>query len=72
MMNRPAGSEGDGGPDLFDALQDIKKDLRKEFESKLDGLRDALMKKIKELERKDKEQQDALDWQKSLLEKHEN
>ena len=29
MMNRPPGEEGDGGPDLLDALQDIKNDLRK-------------------------------------------
>lgn len=45
-MNRPAGKEDSGGPDLLDALQDIKDELRKEFDEKLNALRDELMKKI--------------------------
>lgn len=51
-MNRPK-DDGDGGPDLLDALQDIQEKLRKEFDEKLDALRDELMKKIEELEKKD-------------------
>ena len=64
-MNRPAGNDG-AGPDLLDALQDIKNDMRNEFdkklkelrltlEDKLNKLRDELMKKIEELEKKDQE-----------------
>ena len=37
-MNRPAGND-DSGPDLLDALQDIKNELRKEFDKKLNELR---------------------------------
>ena len=54
-MNKPAGNDGGGGPDLLDALQDIKDELRKEFDEKLQSLRDELMKRIEELEKKDKE-----------------
>ena len=63
-MNRPAGND-DAGPDLL-ALQNIKNDMRNEFdkklkelrltlEDKLNKLRDELMKKIEELEKKDQE-----------------
>ena len=55
-MNRPAGND-DSGPDLLDALQEIKNELRKEFDKKmnelrlvfddkLNKLRDELMQKI--------------------------
>ena len=44
-MNRPSGNDN-SGPDLLDALQDIKDELRKEFDEKLNALRDELMKKI--------------------------
>ena len=47
-MNKPSG-DGSGGPDLLGALQDIKDELRKEFDEKLESLRDELMKKIEEL-----------------------
>lgn len=48
LMNRPPGAEGEDGPDIFDALQEIKDDLRKEVDTKLD----ALTKKMKDLEKK--------------------
>lgn len=46
-------SKGGNGSDMLDALQDIQDSLRKEFDDKLDALRDDLMKKIKELEEND-------------------
>ncbi len=47
-MNRPAGKE-DSGPDLLDALQDIKNELRKEFDKKLNELRAVFDEKLKKL-----------------------
>lgn len=69
-MNRPAGKEDDG-PDLLDALQDIKNELRKEFDEKLNALRDELMKKIQELEKKDKDQDEEISLVNKLFDKHE-
>lgn len=70
-MNKPASGDGGGGPDLLDALQDIKDELRKEFDEKLQSLRDDLMKKIEELEKKDKEQQEEIDMLNKLFDRHE-
>ena len=69
-MNRPAGNN-DSGPDLLDALQDIKNELRKEFDEKLAALRDELMKKIEELEKKDKDQDEEISMVNKLFDRHE-
>ena len=45
-MNRPPAKDGDSGPDLLDALQDIQDKLRKEFDQKLDLLKDDILQKI--------------------------
>lgn len=70
-MNRPSGNDN-SGPDLLDALQDIKDELRKEFDEKLNALRDELMKKIQELEQKDKDQQEEIDTVNKLFDRHES
>ena len=70
-MNRPA-KDGDSGPDLLDALQDIQDKLRKEFDEKLDALRDELLKRIEELEKKDSEQQEEINMCNKLFDRHES
>jgi uncharacterized protein YhaN len=51
-MNRPAGDDGSG---LLDALNDITDKMRKEFDGKLDALRDELLKRIEALELESRE-----------------
>lgn len=51
-MNRPA---GDDGADLLDALNEITDKIRKEFDEKLDALRDELLKRIEALEQESRE-----------------
>ena len=70
-MNRPPAKDGDSGPDLLDALQDIQDKLRKEFDEKLDALREELLKRIEQLEKKDSEQQGEIDMCNKLFMKHE-
>lgn len=53
-MNRPAKDDG-SGPDLLEALQDIKDELRKETDEKLQAMMDELNKRFEALEKKDAE-----------------
>ena len=70
-MNRPAKDGESGGPDILELLQDIQDKLRKEFDEKLDALRDELLKRIEQLEKKDSEQQGEIDMCNKLFMKHE-
>jgi hypothetical protein len=45
-MNRPAKDGESGGPDILELLQDIQDKMRKEFDEKLDALREELLKRI--------------------------
>ena len=45
-MNRPAKDGESGGPDILELLQDIQDKLRKEFDQKLDLLKDDILQKI--------------------------
>ena len=51
-MNRPTGDDGAG---LLDALDEITGKLRKEFDDKLDALKDKLLKRIEALEQESRE-----------------
>ena len=54
MLSKMGGGSGKGGgADMLGALQDIQDNLRKEFDDKLNSLRDDLLNKIKELENSD-------------------
>lgn len=70
-MNRPAKDGESGGPDILELLQDIQDKLRKEFDEKLDALREELLKRIEQLEKKDSEQQEEIDMCNKLFMKHE-
>jgi len=51
-MNRPAGDDGAG---LLDTLNEITDKIRKEFDEKLDALRDELLARIEALELESRE-----------------
>lgn len=70
-MNRPAKDGESGGPDILELLQDIQDKMRKEFDEKLDALREELLKRIEQLEKKDSEQQEEIDMCNKLFMKHE-
>lgn len=67
-MKSPSG--GDGGAGLLDALQEIQDKLRKEFDEKLEALKNELMARIIALEEKDKDQQEQIDNLTRLFDKH--
>lgn len=69
-MNRPKDDDG-SGPDLLEALQDIKDELRKEFDEKLQAMMDELNKRFEALEKKDAEQEDKIDTVNKLFDTHE-
>lgn len=46
---------GDGGSGILDALNDITDKMRKEFDEKLDELRNDLLKRIEEVEKESRD-----------------
>lgn len=68
-MNRP--KDDNSGPDLLDALQDIKDELRKEFDEKLQAMMDELNKRFEALEKKDAEQEEQIETVNKLFDRHE-
>ena len=54
ILSKMGGGGGKGGgADMLGVIQDIQDNLRKEFDDKLNSLRDDLLNKIKELENSD-------------------
>ena len=53
--------QSDAGANIFEALNSLKSDLRKEFQDKLKDLRDELLKRLEKVEAQQKDTSKQVD-----------